>query len=213
MRKEMIGPLTGILFLVILIVGFIVAGEPPSADDGADEVTQFYLDNKDSVEFGAILIAVAGAALIFFTNYLRELFGAAGNRTLSATILVGGAIFGVGAAIDSTISIAIAEAADDIEPAQVQTLQALWDNDFVPIALGIFVFVVSFGISVLTTDVFPRWLGWVAIVIAVVGVTPIGFAAFPATGLLILVVCILLLARSRDTGPAAPPPAAPPTTP
>ena len=186
MRKELVGPLTGILFLLILIVGFIVAGEPPSADDGATEVTEFYLDNKDSVEFGAVLFALGGAVLIFFTNYLRQLFGAAGDRTLSATILVGGAIFAVGAAIDSTISVAAAEDADDIDPTQVQTLQALWDNDFVPIALGVFVFVVSLGVSILNTDVLPRWLGWVALAVAVVGVTPIGFVAFPAAGLMIL---------------------------
>jgi hypothetical protein len=214
MRKETLGPLTGILFVVLVIVGFAVGGEPESADEGAEAVVEFYVDNKGSVEFGAILIGVAGAALIFFTNYLRQLFGAAGDRTLSATILVGGALVATGFAIDGTISVALAQAAEDeVDPTAVLALQALWDNDFLPIALGAFVFLISLGVSTLKTDVLPRWLGWVALALAVVGVTPIGWAAALGAGILILITSGILLARARGTGPAAPPPAVPPTTP
>ena len=52
------------------------------------------------------------------------------------TTVIGASIIAIGAAIDSTISFAIAEAAEDIEPESVRTLQALWDNDFIPFVLG-----------------------------------------------------------------------------
>jgi hypothetical protein len=214
MRKEMVGPALGIGFIVVLIVGFLVGGEPEGADEGAEAVTEFYLDNKDSVQIGAALVGLAGALLIFFTNHLRRLFAAAGEQTLSVTILVGGALVAVGAAIDGTISIALAEMAEhvedgDMDATQVQTLQGLWDNDFLPLALGAFVFLISFGASVLKTDVLPRWLGWVALALAVIGLTPIGWLAFLGTGILILVISVLLLLRTRETGPAPPPPATP----
>ncbi len=205
MKKDWLVPLTGIAFLVLVMLGFLVGGEPPDADESAQEIVEFYVDDKDSIMLGAFLLAFGTVFFIFFANYLRTLFR---ETATSATILVGAAIFTVGAAIDATILVALAEAADDIEPASVQTLQALWDNDFVPLAVGITVFLVSVGLSILRTDVLPSWLGWVTLVLALLSVTPAGFVAFPGTGLLILVLSVWLAVRARRTAP--PPSATPP---
>jgi hypothetical protein len=202
MKKDWLVPLTGVAFIVLLIAGFIVGGEPPDADEPVQEIVDFYVDDKDSIEAGVFLLALSTLFFIFFANYLRTLFR---ETSLSATILVGAAIFVVGGAIDGTILIALAEAADDIEPASVQTLQALWDNDFLPLAVGISVFLVSVGLSILRTTVLPKWLGWVTLVLALVSVTPAGFIAFPGTGLLILVLSVWLALRARR---AATPPSA-----
>jgi hypothetical protein len=208
MRKEMVGPLMGVVFIVLGVIAFAIGGEPPSADDPVDEIVSHYVDNKDSVEFGAALGTLAVAALIFFANYFRRLLSEAGDALLSATVLVGASVMAIGIAIDGTISIALAEAADidEIDPITVQTLQALWDNDFLPIALGAFVFLVSSGIAVIRTGVLPAWLGWVAIVLAVVGPTPIGFVSFLGGAIWILVASVMLTLRASG-GAAAPPPA------
>jgi|SRR5215211_1337242 len=204
MTTQRLAPLTGVAFIALVIIGFAIAGEPPDAESPAQEIVDHYVDNKTATEVG-VLLAVPGLAfLIFFANHLRRVFDAAGDAALSTTILVGASIVGVGAAIDSTIQIALAESADDIEPTSVQTLQALWDNDFVPIALGLLVFLVSVGLSILRTGVLPRWLGWVALVLVVVGLTPIGFVAFLGTAILILVISIVLAVRAGRTGAPAP---------
>ena len=114
----------------------------------------------------------------------------------------------VGAGVDMTISFALAEAAEDIDPVAVQSLQALWDNDFMPIAIGLVVLLLASGLSIVRYGALPKWLGWVAIVLAVVGMTPIGFVAFMGGALWVLVVSILLAVRAR--GAAAPPSAAAP---
>jgi hypothetical protein len=211
MRKELVGPLMGVLFIVLAVIAILVGGEPPSADDDVQEIVDFYLDNKDEVEVSAALGTLAVAALIFFANYFRRVLAEAGEGLMSATVLVGASIMAIGLAIDGTISIALAEAADDLEPASVQTLQALWDNDFLPIALGAFVFLVSAGIAVIRTGVLPVWLGWIAIVLAVLGPTPIGFVSFLGGALWILVASVMLTMRASGgpTAPPAPPPAAP----
>ena len=207
MKKAWMAPLTGLVFIVLIIVGFIVTGEPPDANDDVQDIVNFYIDEKNSIEAGVFILAFGTVFFIFFANYLRVLFR---ESTLSATILVGAAIFAVGGGIDGTILVATAEAADDIEPTSVQTLQALWDNDFVPFAIGITVFLVSVGLCILRTAVLPKWLGWIVLVLALVSVTPAGFIAFPGTGLLILVMSIWLAVKARS---AAAPPTAPPPAP
>ena len=95
------------------------------------------------------------------------------------------------------ILFAIAEAAEDIEPESVRTLQALWDNDFMPMAVGLVIFTLSSGIAIVRYGVLPKWLGWVAIVLAIVGITPIGFFAFLAGGLWMAIVSVMLALQAR----------------
>lgn len=206
MGGKLVAPLTGVAFIVVVIIALLISGgEPPSADEPVQEIIDHYVDNKDSVEIGAFVGVAAAVLLIFFGAYLRSVLSAAegGSGMLSALPLVGTAIVATGLAIDSTITIALAETVEDIEPAAVQSLQALWDNDFVPLALGIQVFLISTGLSVVLYGALPKWLGWVALVLAVIGFTPIGFAAFLATGIWILVVSVMLTMRVRSESAAA----------
>jgi hypothetical protein len=202
-RTDWIAPLTGVAFVVLVIISFIIVGEPPSADDPVDEIVDHYIDNKDSVQIGAFLGTVAGTLLIFFFGYVRKVLRAAegAGGMLSLLVLVGATIIALGAAIDGTI-----------EPTSVQTLQALWDNDFLPFALGTQVLWFSVGLSIVRHGALPKWLGWVAIVFGIASLTPIGFFAFLGGIVWILIVSIMLTmqARGASTPPTAPTPSTPP---
>ena len=202
--REWLVPLgTMVAFVVLLIVSFIVAGEPKSADDGPAEVAEWYTDNKDSAQAGAFIGVVAAVPLLFFGGYLRKVLEPAGSL-LSTLPLIGLAIIAVGAAIDSMLLFAAAEAADDITGPQLQTIQALWDNDFLPLLLGIMVFLWSSGIAILRSDVLPKWLGWIAVVFAVISLAgPLGFISFPGALLFVIITGIVLTMRARS-GPATP---------
>ncbi len=186
------------------ILSFIIGGEPKSADDPAREVVSWYVDNKDSVEVGAILSVVAGVLLVFFGAYLRDVLRAAGPGTdgLSLVAFMGFVVVAVGVAIDGTIMFAAAEAAEDVPAASLVALQALWDNDFLPFILGVELFLWGTGLAVVRTGALPKWLGWVMIVLAVAGFTPIGFVAAIGSALLVLILSIWLSLRAR--GPAVP---------
>ena len=200
MNREWWVPLTGVAFIVIAIIGGLIAGEPPDADSPVQEIVDHYADNKDAIEVGSFVGVAAVVLLVFFGAYLRSVLSAAEGPggILSALALVSAAIVAVGLAIDITISIALAEAVDDIEPAAVQALQALWDNDFVPLALGSLIFLISTGLSILRHGALPKWLGWAALVLAVIGFTPLGFVAFIGAGLWIAVVSVMLTVRARS---------------
>ena len=205
-------PLAGAAFVLLAIAGFIVGGEPPGADKPAQEIADFYRDNDTAVMTGAALIGTAATMLVFFGGVLRrELRKAEGEGgTLSLIAFAGAVILAIGAAIDGTILFALAEASDKIEPAQMQTLQALWDNDFLPLALGTQVLLLASGLSILRHGALPKWLGWVALVLGVTAVTPAGFVAFMGGAIWILVVSVMLAMRARSSAEARPASPAPP---
>ena len=200
-NRSWLQPLTGVLFIVVLIVGFALGGEPPDAsEDSIQEVVDFYVDNEDSVFVGGILQAIGGALLIFFGGYLYKRLRAAGAEG-SAAVAFGGLIaLAVAIALDGTIHIALTELVNgDEEPSEgaVQALSVLWNNDFLPLALGMLVFLWGTGVAIVRHGGLPTWMGWVAIVAGITAISP----AFPVAGivaaLLVLVSSIMFSMQER----------------
>ena len=204
--RSWLAALTGIGFVALVIVGFTVGGEPPGADEPVQEIVDFYADNETSVGIGVAVEGLAALALVFFGGFMRAVLRRAEGEghMLSALALAGTTIVAVGLAFDATISITLLDAADDIEPGGVQALAALWENDFVPFIVGAMVFILASGISILRHGALPKWLGWVAIGLAVISMTPIGFVGAIGIALWIGVVSVMLAVRERRTGAAAP---------
>ncbi len=203
--KEWLVPLTGVAFILVGILGFTLSGEPISADKPVAEIVDFYVDKKTSIQISAIAAVVAGLLLIIFGAYLRKVLRAAApeDEILPLVAFIGPVIVAVGFAIDATIFFALAEAAEDIDPVAVQALQALWDNDFLPMMLGVLAFLVATGISIIRSGVLPKWLGWVMLLLVVVGLTPVGFIAAIGAAILVLVLSVMLTLRARKAAPAA----------
>ncbi len=206
-RNEWLIPLTGVAFLVLAIVTIAIGGEPPEAKEGAQKVVDHYVDNKDAIQISALLSTIAGVALIFFFGYLRKVLRAAEgeNGMLSLVAFVGGAILATGIAVDSMIAFALAEQADDIEPAAAQALEALWDNDFLPFVLGSVTAMLAAGLSIVRHGALPKWLGWIAIALAVIGMTPVGFVGFLGSAVWVLIVSVMLSMRARAAQSPPPP--------
>jgi hypothetical protein len=206
MRRDMswLAPLAGLAFLVVAIVAIAISGEPPDAtEDSAREIVDFYVDNRDSQTVSAFMAALGGALLVFFGGALRRVLRAAEgpDGTLSAIAFAGLIVLALGLAIDGTITLTLAETADDIDPSAVQALSALYANDYIPFVMGSLIFLLATGLSVLRHGALPKWIGWIAIVLAVLAVTPLGFASLIGAVLLIAVISVLLTMRARSAGP------------
>jgi hypothetical protein len=194
-------PLTGALFVLILIVGLAVLGEePPGVDEDVGEIVDFYIDNDTEIYAGVILEGLAAVLLVFFAGSLRKVLRAAEGEggTLSLVALVGLVIVAVGFAVDASISLALVETVEDVDPVAVQTMAALFENDFVPFAVGAMVFVLALGISTLRHGAFPKWLGWVAIALGVLSVTPIAFVTVIGAALLVGITSVMMALRARS---------------
>jgi hypothetical protein len=196
-REWLVPLLTGLGFAVVLIISFIVTGQPKGADKPANEVAQWYSDNKDSAEIGSFIGIIAGALLICFGAYLRKVFEPAGP-VLAVLPLIAVTIVAIGAAIDGMLIFAAGEAVDDIPAESIRTIQAIWDNDFLPFLLGVLLFNWSVGLAVLKSGALPKWMGWWGIVFGVVSLAgPIGFFGAPGAALWIIIASIMLSMRAR----------------
>jgi hypothetical protein len=196
-------PLTGILSIVLIITG-VLFGEPPDASNPPQEIVDFYVDNATKLQVGTIVFAIAAILFVVFGAYMRTVLdrGEGSTGILSTVAFAGAVIFAVGVGIDGMILFGITEAADNLEPTQIQTLQALWDNDWMPLLLGVTTFVLACGLSIILHKSMPVWVGWLALVIGIVGLTPVGWIAFMATGIWVLIVAVMLImSEGRSSTP------------
>jgi hypothetical protein len=203
-------PLTGIVAVVLVILAFVIGGETPDFDATGKEVLNFYADNEGSQFAASILLAYGALFLIFFAGALRSVLRRSepGTGGLSAVSFGGGVLMALGMLVFAGLGFTLADGHDKFEPATAQTLNALNGDFFLPLAVGTSALMLGAGIAILRGGALPRWLGWAAVVIGVLAVTPVGFFAFLASGLWIIVASVLLL-RS----PAAPTSAATPASP
>jgi hypothetical protein len=206
MNARMIGPLTGILFVVLAIVAFVISGETPGTDDPAREIVDFYLDNDDAQAIASAVLALGCVALLFFLASLRRALRATTGDEggLSTAVLVGGLMIAVGASIFAGIGFTLGDAADELPPSAILTLNALNSDMFFPIAVGTAVFNLALALAILRHGGLPRALGWVALVIGIAGLTPLGFFAFLATGIVIVWASVALAMQAGAAAGSAP---------
>jgi hypothetical protein len=194
-------PLAGAVAVVLVIVGVIVAGEGPDATkDSAREVVDFYSDNKDSQMIGGFLFSLAALFLLFYGGSLRKVLraGEGAGGTLSAVAFGGVVVFSVAAVTNSTLTLAAADLADDIDPVAVQAINGLIWEYFLPFAVGMAALLIASGLSVIRHETLPRWLGWVALVLGIASATPAGFFAAIGGGLWIRVTSLLMARSARE---------------
>ena len=205
-----LAPLSGIAFLALVIAGGLYGGKPPGEQDlkSADELAAAYAAQGDKLMVAVFLMGLGLVFLVYFGSVLKTALdaGTAETGCLSRVAFAGVIVFVVGAAIDFSLMIAMIEGAKEkVDPLVIQTLSTYWENDFVPFAVGIVLLTSASAISILKYGGPPKWLGWLAAMIAVVAlIPPIGWVAFPAAGGWVLLASVTLaaLARKADGPPA-----------
>jgi hypothetical protein len=194
--------LTGILFLVVVVASVILSGEPPDpTEDSAAEVVEYYVDDDSKIMLSSGLFTLAGVLFVAFAAAIRrELREAGGDDDTIPTLAFAGAIiFAGGVAVASALGFAAADLADEetISEETINTINAISWDFFFPFAAGLLLFFLSTGIGIVRTGALPKWLGWIAIVIGVIALTPIGFGAALAGAVWVLITSIVIGLKGR----------------
>jgi hypothetical protein len=192
-----LAPLTGIPFAILLAITFFATPSSPNIHDTGVQVINHYNDHKSGHLVGDLCGGVAVVFFLFFITSLRSYFkDKEGADGLSMAALVGGIFIGMGGAIFTSLDVALIDARHHITPQAAQALNVLNNDFFFPFEIGLIVFGLSVGLTIIASGALPKWLGWVMIVIGVVAFTPVGFFGFFIVLIWSVIVAILIYRRT-----------------
>jgi hypothetical protein len=201
MRSPRLAPLSGALFVILLIIGFIpLSGDTPDIDDPAQKITDFYADKQGQEIAAIVVVMLAALFLAIFAVSLRDYLrgGETGGDFWPTLALVGGAVAVAGLLVAVGIHFALVDGGDkDISPDAMVALNAIDNDDFPAFSLPLGIMLLGAAGATLRDGAnLPRWMAWVALALLVLYFTPIGFAAFGLTGIWIIIASILMFQRS-----------------
>jgi len=221
-RWERLAPLTGVVFTVLAVAGNALQGSSPDFLDEPQKIVDFYVDSSDTIGLGMNLAAVSLVFLVwFFASLRRTLLAAEGGDGRLASIAFGGglvatALLMASFALNGLGGLRAGE--DDTIGAEVAVV--LYDGSSILAGLGatmaMVVVLVATAIAVFRFRPLPSWLGWVSVLLAVIGLFgPISWVLLLLFPLWVLVTSILLYQRQAPLSPApssreSPPPVAAP---
>jgi hypothetical protein len=190
-------PLSGVIFVVLVVTGGpLLLGSTPGSSATGRAVVAFYTAHRGRERAGAIVLALAFAAFLFFAATLRARWrGWQGAEGLSATLLVAAGVVVVGQTSDAGVAYALADAPGRLSPATAQTLNLLTNDLVLTSAVGFLAFGITSGIAIVRGVGLPRWLGFGAMLIGLLFVTPLEFVGFILLILWVLVVSALEFRR------------------
>jgi hypothetical protein len=199
-------PLAGLLAVALVVASILVTGfDDVATDDSTQEVVDFWADNDSQQIAGAFLGALSLVPLLWFLGSLRSALRTAegGTGRLSAIAYAGGIVLAAGAAVDSSLQFAVADSVGDVPPQVTQSLSVLYGDFFLAFPVGLGTLLLASALVVLRTRVMPAWLGWVALVLGIVSLTPVGFFAFLLVLVWIAVVSVVLFRQQPGPTPTA----------
>lgn len=107
-------------------------------------------------------------------------------------------ILATGVMLDSSVTYALVRSSKLGFAGSAQTLNVLSNGDFYPIFGGVAILLLASGIATVRRPALPRWLGWAAIVVAILSLAgPIGFFGSILAIVWLLVVAIIIFRKDR----------------
>jgi len=206
-RWERLAPLTGVAFFVLIAITFALSNDTPDTDSSTADTVGYWSAHDSRLIAATIVGTFAVIFLVWFGASLRSALMRAegGEGRLSTLAFAGVLIIGISGGIANSLQFTVADTVGDIPATSTQTLSVISEDFFLPFLAGIVILLFASAFCTLRFGALPKWLGWAAIVIGVVTVTPAGFVGFLASFVWLLVVSIVLFQREGQAGrPATP---------
>jgi hypothetical protein len=190
------------VFVPLFVAAFVVGGSTPGVHATGAKVMSFYRAHGTSQKISDFLSVLAVVFLVFFAASLRSHLGRFQGGTGLARVGYGGAIvLAVATASFAAISWALADARTSVDPSAAQALNVLSNDYFWPLSVGVALFGIGYGLAIVGSRALPLWLGVVALLLGIIGITPLGFLAFIVLMAWSLFASVLAFRRAGDSPP------------
>ena len=188
------GAVAGLVFAVLIVVGFlIVIPKPPAIDSSAASFASYYVDHQDALRTGFTILGIGLFFYIWFLGSVRSALAAAEGGTARLASIAFGA--GLISAAVLMVGLAAGEAAafrpSDADPGVTRGLSDIFVVSAAPGAAALTAFFAAIAMAGFRYRALPGWAAWISVVAAVgqlpafgAGVTQTGvFAGDGALGL------------------------------
>jgi hypothetical protein len=169
-QAERVGAATGIMFVLLIVIGlFVVIPTAPAFDSSSARIQQFYVQHRHDLQVGLFIASFAFLFYVWFLGSLVSHLRAAEGREGRLTAIV----FGSGLIIITGFIVALAVfavAAFRPEQTSAELIRALNDFGFllaVPAALVATAFFAAIAKLSFKTDALPGWLSGLAVLAAI----------------------------------------------
>jgi hypothetical protein len=200
--------LGGVLFVVLFVIGSALIFDGPNGDEAPAKFASFYGDsgNRDKINIGWIL---AGLGLFFFLWFVaslrettRRLLAAESDAMLGFVVTVGGTAYAAVTMVAIGDAAGVRTMSDDTFRHQVYPgiIHANSDWTYIAHATGtaaLAAMILAFSITVLSTNAFPRWLGWFGVLAGVCALVSILFVTIFVWLLWVAVTSVVLFLAAR----------------
>ena len=215
MVKQSWVALSGIVFVVLMLVGASFVTDVPKGDASAEEIASYLTDSENHMRniIGAYLWVVGGLAFLVFVAGLRSVLRRAEGDpgTLSNLVFGAGVVFtavwSVSAAALASVAYAVEVSGARVSNPDLVTvlpslggLLLLLGGGFAGILL-----LAATSILIFRTGVLPRWLAWFGIIVAIALVFDVTYMNILPLVAWVLGASIALLRRQNETATAAVP--------
>ncbi|MDP8956554.1 MAG: hypothetical protein M3N24_06315 [Actinomycetota bacterium] len=165
-RWEQVAAATGIAFVVLLVIGTFIAGQPPDADARAGEIRSYFADKRSAIEFQAFVLGLAGILFIWFAGTLRAFLASAEGESRRLSLISFAGAIGVLSTLVPTVVVNLTLASGGVSGAVGEALfrYASWYGVLVVFSVAVFVGAAS--LSAGRTGVLPQWFAWAGLAVA-----------------------------------------------
>lgn len=192
-------PLTGLLFVGLLVATFALSWNSPDDKASPAKVIAYFHAHRSQEMVANVLGVYAVVFWLFFTSALRSFLRRAGvSEGLATTAFAGAVVFGVGGALLSAVGFTLANEVNRMTASDAHTLNLLSGGGlFFPLAAGQAVFAIATALAILRTRVLPVALGWIALLLGLIAITPVGFFGTFALLIWAAIVSVMVYVRGE----------------
>lgn len=201
---ERFAPLTGVVAMLLWLIGVFILerGDTPDDDTTALEVVRYFENEEVTIYVAGVLLFLGAILLVWFAGSLRQAIEAAEAGVARLASIAFGATLATAILAMSNYApeIAGAFAANEndapLTPGAAQALWAVGDGFFVAAEFTVALLMVATAVATFRYRVFPVWLAWLSLVLALILVIPpIGWAGlifgFPIWTVIVAVLLYL----------------------